>query len=125
MNPKSLRVDLVDGDVDMLVVFVVVANGDVLVLRESEDIHKVLHNAPELLGVQASILWVKCDDEVIGALRARAGVLRLDCLHQVARELEIICPCDPQEIRSQEPRCSRLGASAPDIAGELTKALVG
>ena len=59
MNPKSLRVDLVDGHVDMLVVFVVVANSDVLVLRESKDIHEVFHNAPELLRLQASILRVK------------------------------------------------------------------
>ena len=59
MNPKGLRVDLVDRNVDVLVVFVVVANGDVLVLGEAESIDEVFHNALELLRIQASILGMK------------------------------------------------------------------
>lgn len=34
MDPKSLRVDLVDRHVNVLVVFVVVADGDVLVVEK-------------------------------------------------------------------------------------------
>ena len=59
MNPKGLRVDLVDRNVDVLVIFVVVANGDVLVLGEAESIDEVFHNALELLRIQASILGMK------------------------------------------------------------------
>jgi len=59
VNPKGLGVDLVDRHVDVLVVFVVVANGDVLVLGEAESIHEVLHNALELLRIQTSILGMK------------------------------------------------------------------
>jgi len=59
MNPKGLRVDLVDRNVDVLMIFVVVANGDVLVLGEAESIDEVFHNALELLRIQASILGMK------------------------------------------------------------------
>jgi hypothetical protein len=59
MNPKGLRVDLVDRNVDVLVIFVVVANGDVLVLGEAESIDEVFQNALELLRIQASILGMK------------------------------------------------------------------
>jgi hypothetical protein len=51
--------DLVDRDVDVFVVFVAVANGDVLVLRETQNIHKVFRDVLELFRVWAAILRVK------------------------------------------------------------------
>ena len=55
MDTEGLRVDLVDGHVDMFVVFVVVASGDVLVLGKPQRPHEVFDNMPELLHVEASV----------------------------------------------------------------------
>lgn len=59
MDPKSLRVDLVDRHVNVLVVFVVVADGDVLVVGKPQSVHKLFHEVSQLLRVEASILGVK------------------------------------------------------------------
>ena len=62
VNSKALRMDLVDGHVHVLVVFVVVAGCDVLVFGKPKDVDKIFHNVPELVPVQAAVLWVKRDD---------------------------------------------------------------
>jgi len=54
--------DLVDGHEHVLVVFVVVAGCDVLVFRKPKDFDKIFHNVPELVPVEAAVLWVKRDD---------------------------------------------------------------
>jgi hypothetical protein len=59
VNPKGLRMDLVDGHVDVFVVFVVVAGGDVLVAGKPQSLHEVFHNTPELFRIEASVLRVK------------------------------------------------------------------
>jgi hypothetical protein len=46
MNPEALGMDLIDGHVNVFVVLVVVAGGDVLVLGKPEDVHQVFHDAP-------------------------------------------------------------------------------
>ena len=81
--------DLVDGHVHVLVVLVVVAGCDVLVFGEPKDVDKMFHNVPELLPVEASVLGVKRDDEVIRSVLACPGVLRLDGLDQPAGELDV------------------------------------
>jgi hypothetical protein len=59
VNPKGLRVDLVDGYVKVFVVLVVVTRSDVLVVRKPQSLHKVFHNTPELVPVEASVFRVK------------------------------------------------------------------
>ena len=59
MNPKRLRVDLVDGHVDVLVIRIVVAHRDVLVLGKPQRIHKSIHNLLELVSFEAPIVGVK------------------------------------------------------------------
>jgi hypothetical protein len=87
-------VDLVDRNVDVLVVRVAVAHGDVLVLGKPQRIHKPVHNLLELLSFEAPILGVKRDDEVIRALAPGAGVLWLDGVDELAGELEVVGPAD-------------------------------
>ena len=59
MNPKGLRVDLVDRDVDVLVIGVAVTHRDVLVLGKPQGIHKPFHNLLELSSFEAPIVGVK------------------------------------------------------------------
>jgi len=59
VNPKGLRMDLVDGHVDVFVIFVVVACGDVLVTRKPQSLHQVFHNTTELVPIEASVFRVK------------------------------------------------------------------
>jgi hypothetical protein len=59
VNPKGLRVDLVDGHVDVFVVFVVVTGGDVLVTGEPQSLDKAFHNTPQLFGVEPSVFRMK------------------------------------------------------------------
>ena len=115
--------DLVDRYVNVLVVLVVVTGGDVLVTGKPQGLHKVFHNTPELVPVEASVFRVKRDDEVIGTVSPRAGVLRVHGLDESARELEVAGPGHTREIGGQEPRRPRLVASTPNVTGELTKAL--
>jgi hypothetical protein len=115
--------DLVDGHVNVLVVFVAVAHRDVLVLREPKDVDQTFHNVPELLPVEAAVLGMKRDDEVIGALAARAGVLGLDGLDQPAGELDVLGGGHTGEVSGEEPGGSGIGAPAADVVSELTKAL--
>jgi len=67
---------------------------------------------------------VKGDDHVIRAVVARAGVLRVHGLDELARELEVSGPSHARKIDGQEPCRPRLVASTPNVAGELTKASV-
>jgi len=85
VNPEGLRVDFVDRNVDVLVIRVVVAHRDVLVLGKPQSIRKSIHDVLELLSLEAPIVGVKGDHEVVGALAARAGVLRLNRLNESAR----------------------------------------
>jgi hypothetical protein len=55
VNPKGLRVDLVDGYMNVLVVFVVVTGGDVLVTSEPQSLHQVFHNTSELVGAETTV----------------------------------------------------------------------
>ena len=108
--------DLVDGDVQVLVVLVVVAGRDVLVLGEPQDVDKMLHDMLELFPVEASVLWVKRDDEVIRAVLACPGVLRLDGFDQPAGELDVVGGAYTGEVgrrgtRLLEDRCSGRGCS--------------
>lgn len=123
MNPEALGMDLVDGHVNVFVVLVVVAGGDVLVVREPQRVDKVLHNMPELRPVEASVFWVKRDDEVVGAGFACPSILRLDGLDESAGELDVVGRGHTREIGSQEPGCSGGVALTPDLARELTKAI--
>jgi hypothetical protein len=124
VNPKGLRVDLVDRHVDVFVVFVVVASGDVLVLGKPQRVHEVFDNMPELLHVEASVFRMKRDDEVVRAVAPGAGILRVHGLDEAARKLEVVGRGDAREIGGQEPRGSWLGTSAPNVARELSKTLV-
>ena len=45
---------------------------------------------PKLLPVEASIFWVKQDDEMVGAVLARARIVRLDGLDQPAGKLDVV-----------------------------------
>jgi hypothetical protein len=56
MHPKRLRMDLVDRDVDVLVIGVAVAYGDVLVLGEPEGIHQPFHDLLKLLSLKSPIV---------------------------------------------------------------------
>ena len=56
MNAEGLRVDLVDGYMHVLVVFVVVTRGDVLVPGKPQSLRQVFHNTSELVPVEASVL---------------------------------------------------------------------
>jgi hypothetical protein len=59
VNAKGLGVDLVDGDVDVLVIGIVVTHRDVLVLGKAQSIHKAFHNLLELPSFEAPIVRVK------------------------------------------------------------------
>jgi hypothetical protein len=59
MNPKGLWVDLVNRDVDVLVIGVAVAHGDVLVLGKPQRVHEALHSLLELLSFESPIVGVK------------------------------------------------------------------
>ena len=59
MNPKRLRVDLVDGHVDVLVIRIVVAHRDVLVLGKPQRIDEFVDNLLELPSFEAPIVGVK------------------------------------------------------------------
>jgi hypothetical protein len=67
-----------------------VASGGVLVLRKPQSVDEVFHNMPKLLPVEASVFWVKRDDEMVGAVLARARILRLDGLDQPAGKLDVV-----------------------------------
>jgi hypothetical protein len=47
--------DLVDGHVNVLVVFVVVAGRDVLVTGEPQSLHQVFHNTSEVVGTETTV----------------------------------------------------------------------
>jgi hypothetical protein len=51
--------DLADRDVNVLVVRIAVAYGDVLVLRKPKSIHEPFHNWLELLSLESPIVGVK------------------------------------------------------------------
>ena len=93
------------------------AGRDVLVTGKPQSLHQVFHNTPELAPVEASVLRVKGDDHVIGAIAARAGVLRVHGLDESARELEVTGPGHAKGTRSPaacrfDPECSgRVGES--------------
>jgi len=112
VEPKALRMDLVDGHVKVFVVLVVVAGGNVLVLRKSQGVHEAFHNMAEFLALKASIFWVKRDDKMVGAVLACAGILRLDGLDQVAGELDVVGGGYAGEVGGEEPCCSRVVALA-------------
>ena len=114
---------LVDGHVHVLVVFVVVTDGNVLVIGKPQRLHQVFHNTPELVPVEASVFWVKRDDEVVGAGFPCPCILRLDGLDESAGELDVAGRSHSRKIGSQEPGCSGGVALAPDVARELTKAI--
>ena len=59
MNPKGLRMDLVDRYVDVLVIGVVVTHCDVLVFGEPQSIHEPFHNLLKLLSRESPIVGVK------------------------------------------------------------------
>jgi len=59
MDAKGLWLDLVDGHVNVFVVFVVVPSGDVLVVGEPQGVDEGFHDMPELLPVEASVFRVK------------------------------------------------------------------
>ena len=59
MNPKGLRMDLVDRYVDVLVIGVVVTLCDVLVFGESQSIQEPFHNLLKLLSCESPIVGVK------------------------------------------------------------------
>jgi len=59
VNPKGLGVDLVDRDVNVLVVRIAVAHGNVLVLGKPQRIHKAFHNLLELLSFETPVVGVK------------------------------------------------------------------
>ena len=122
MEPKALRMDLVDGHVKVFVVLVVVAGGNVLVLRKSQGVHEAFHNMAEFLALKASIFLVKRDDKMVGAVLACAGILRLDGLDQVAGELDVVGGGYAGEVGGEEPCCSRVVALATNVARELAKA---
>jgi hypothetical protein len=124
VNPKGLRVDLVDGHVHVLVVLVVVTGDNVLVIGKPQNLHQVFHHTPKLVPVEASVLRVKGDDHVIRAVVARAGVLRVHGLDELARELEVSGPSHARKIGGQEPCRPRLVASTPNVVGKVAKALV-
>jgi hypothetical protein len=115
--------DLVDSHMNVLVVFVAVAHRDVLVLRKPQCIHKPIHDVPELLPVEAAVLGMKRDDEVIRAVLARPGVLGLDGLDQPTGELDVLGGGHTGEVPGEEPGGSGIGAPAADVVSELTKAL--
>ena len=58
---------------------------------------------------------------MINAVAAGTGVLRVHGFDKSAGELEVVGRSDARKIGGQEPGRSRLGASAPNVARELTK----
>jgi hypothetical protein len=84
-------------------------------------------NLPATLSDRTDAVRLKgrgADDEVVGTVAARAGVLRVHSLDESARQLEVAGPGHARKIGSQEPRCSRLVASTSNVARELAKPLV-
>jgi hypothetical protein len=59
MNPKRLGVDFVDGNVDVLVIRIVVAHCEVLVLGKPQRIDEFVDNLLELPSFEAPIIGVK------------------------------------------------------------------
>ena len=51
--------NLVDGHVNVFVLFVVVAGSDVLVVGEPQGVDQVFHNVPQLLPVETSVFRMK------------------------------------------------------------------
>jgi hypothetical protein len=124
VNPKGFRMDLVDSHMHMLVVFVVVAGGDVLVAGKPQSLHKAFYDTPEFFRVEASVFGMKGDDQVISAVATGAGVLRVHGLDELAGELEVFRAGNARKIGGQEPRRPRLVASTPNVVRELAKAFV-
>ena len=91
-------------------------------LRKPQGVDEGLDNMAELLPIEASIFWVKRDDEVIGAVAAPARILRLDGLDQPAGELDVVGAGYAGKVGGEKPCCSRVDTSTPNVAGELTKA---
>ena len=83
----------------------------------------MLHDAPELPPVEASVFWVERDDEVVGAGFPCSCILRLDGLDESAGELDVAGRSHGRKIGSQEPGGSGGVALAPDVARELAKAI--
>jgi len=117
-------VDLVDRHVDVLVVGIVVAHCDVLVLGESQSVHKALDDMLKLPSVEAPVVGVKRDHEVVRASSPGAGVLRLDGVDECTRELEVISSADLWKIGGVEPSGARLGASPLDVTRKVTEASI-
>jgi hypothetical protein len=59
VNPKGLGVDLVDRNVNVLVVRIAMAHGDVLVLGKPQRIYKCIHHLLELPSFEEPIVGVK------------------------------------------------------------------
>jgi len=116
--------DLIDRDVDVLVIGIVVTNCDVLVLGKPQRIQKAFRNLLKLLSFEASIVRVERDDEVIRALAAGAGTLRLDGVDELAGQLEVVFAADPRQIGGVKPRGAGLGASPLDVARQVSEAPV-
>lgn len=70
---------------------------------------------PELLPVEASVIWVKRNDEVMGAVPACPRILRLSGLDQSTGELDVVGGGYAGKVRGQEPGGSRVSALAADV----------
>jgi hypothetical protein len=109
MNPKRLAVDFVGGNVDVLVIGIVVPHREVLVLGKSRRIDEFVDNLLELPSLEAPITEVKRDDEVIRALAAGPRDLRLNHLDERARKLEVVSSPDAWPIGGAKPGGTRPG----------------
>ena len=98
MDLQRLRVDLIHGDVKMLMLLFTMADRDVLVLLEPSGPHRPAHEVLKLLRRQARVFWVKRNHEMVGLLSLRPHVALLEQLHDLDRQVSVLPTVEAIEI---------------------------
>ena len=99
----GLRMDLVDGDVDVLVLLVAVPDGDELVLLESGGSDGAFHRALELALFERTVVGVKRDDQMVGLVTLSPGVPALVGFDDLDCRVGVLGSVDAFEVSRHEP----------------------
>ena len=86
MDLQRLRMNLVHRDVKMLVLLLAVPYRDVLVFLEPRRAHGAANHLLELRRGQASVLWVKRNDQMVCLASLGPLIAFLEQLHHVDRK---------------------------------------
>jgi hypothetical protein len=116
---QRLRVDLVHGDVKVLMFLLAMPNRDVLVPLEPSRPHRPAHDILKLFRGQPSVLWVKRDHEVVGLLSLGPHVALLEQLHDLDRQVSVLPTVESIEIPRQVPSVSLFPFSSKHIRDKL------